>query len=74
MFCPPIQLRNDEKGQDLSEYCLLTALVALIGLGLFLYVTGGVKNLWTTANTTLATGSAVSGSSGGANGTQSQGR
>lgn len=67
-------LRKDEKGQDLSEYCLVTALVALIGLGLFLYVSGGVQNLWTTANTTLATGNAVSAGGGGATGSQSQGR
>lgn len=67
-------LRKDDKGQDLSEYCLLTALVALIGLGLFLYASGGVQNLWTTANTTLAVGSTVSAGGGGATGSQSQGR
>lgn len=65
-------LRKDDKGQDLSEYCLLTALVALIGLGLFLYVSGGIHNLWGTANTTLANGAAAADTSGGgANGSQS---
>jgi Flp pilus assembly pilin Flp len=67
-------LRKDDHGQDLSEYCLLTALVALIGLGLFLYASGGVQNLWTTANTTLAVGNTVSVGGGGATGSQSHGR
>jgi Flp pilus assembly pilin Flp len=66
-------LRKDEKGQDLSEYCLLTALVALVGLGIFLFASGGVHNLWTTANTTLANGNGVSASGGGATGSQSHG-
>ena len=67
-------LRKDEKGQDLSEYCLLAALVALVGLGLFLYASGGVQNLWTTANSTLANGNGVSVSGGGATGSQSHGQ
>ncbi len=64
-------LRKDENGQDLSEYCLLAALVALIGLGLFLFASGGVQNLWTTANTTLANGNGASVSGGGTAGSQS---
>ncbi|HEV2448227.1 MAG TPA: hypothetical protein VGS58_19985 [Candidatus Sulfopaludibacter sp.] len=55
-------------GQDLSEYCLLTALVALIALAIIWNVSGGVQGLWSTSNTSLASaGTAVSGSgSGGA--------
>jgi Flp pilus assembly pilin Flp len=47
--------RND-RGQDVAEYCLLTALVLLIAAGVFFQVSGGMQNLWTTANTSLATG------------------
>jgi Flp pilus assembly pilin Flp len=66
-------LRKDDKGQDLSEYCLLTALVSLVILGLYLYASGGVKNLWSTANTTLDNGAGVVAGGGGAVGTKSQG-
>jgi Flp pilus assembly pilin Flp len=38
----------------LAEYCLITALIALCACGIFYKVSGGMQNLWTTANTTLA--------------------
>jgi len=63
-------LDKDERGQDLSEYCLLTAVVALLALGLYLYVSGGVKNLWTNANSTLGSSAQVGTVSGGASGTE----
>jgi len=44
---------KDEGGQDLSEYCLIMALVALVALGIFLHVSGGMQNLWTVANSSL---------------------
>ena len=47
-------LRRSE-GQDLSEYCLLTALLALIALGIFWHVSGGMQALWSNGNSTLAT-------------------
>lgn len=60
-----------EEGQDLSEYCLLAALVALIALGIFIHVSGGIQNLWTVANTSLANApGAASTSGGGASGSQ----
>jgi len=49
-----------ENGQDLAEYCLMTALVALIALGIFWRVSGGIQGLWGTANSTLANSSAPS--------------
>lgn len=49
----------DELGQDLAEYCLLTALIALIGLGILYRVSGGMQNLWSTANTTLVQGNST---------------
>jgi Flp pilus assembly pilin Flp len=50
---------HDDLGQDLAEYCLLTALIALIGLGILYRVSGGMQNLWTTANTTLVQGNSA---------------
>jgi Flp pilus assembly pilin Flp len=58
--------KNDD-GQDLAEYCLLVALVALIGLGLLTHFSGGIQNIWNSANQTLASGSsATSGQTGAA--------
>ena len=66
-------LREEENGQDLSEYCLLTALLALIAAGIFIHAAGGVQNLWSVANQTLANGnSTVAG--GGPAGAQPSGR
>ena len=55
------KLSNDGLGQDLAEYCLLTALVALVAFGIFYYVSGGVHSLWTTANTALVDGNTSGG-------------
>jgi Flp pilus assembly pilin Flp len=56
---------RDEAGQDLSEYCMLLALIVLVAAGIFLKVSGGVGSLWTVANSTLnatsATGAVTSG-------------
>jgi Flp pilus assembly pilin Flp len=49
-------LRGKDRGQDLAEYCLMTALVALIALGIFWHVSGGLHGLWNSANTSLTTG------------------
>lgn len=54
-----------EEGQGLAEYCLAAAFIALIALGFYIHLSGGVHDLWTTANSTLVSGSATtSGSSG----------
>ena len=56
---------REETGQDLAEYCLLTALVALIGLGIFVHLSGGMQSLWGGANTSLTAGNmAISGTTG----------
>ena len=61
-----------ERGQDLAEYCLLTALVALLGLGILIHLSGGMQALWGGANTSLASGnSAISASAAGADATTS---
>jgi Flp pilus assembly pilin Flp len=48
--------RKQDRGQDLSEYCLITALIALVALGIFVHVSGGVQNMWTSGNSTLVAG------------------
>lgn len=47
-------LARDEKGQDLIEYTLLLAFVALASAALFIGAGGSVQTIWTTANTQLA--------------------
>ena len=59
-------LRKDSRGQDLAEYCLITAFVALVGLGIFIYMSGGVQSIWNTASTQLVAGNTSSQTSGGA--------
>jgi Flp pilus assembly pilin Flp len=44
---------NDEQGQDLIEYTLLMAFVALASAALFLGAGGSIKGIWTTTNATL---------------------
>jgi Flp pilus assembly pilin Flp len=53
--------RKSDEAQDLAEYCLLTALVALIALGIFCYASGGIQGMWSSAGTTLATGNTTTG-------------
>ena len=51
-------LRNfwkDEQGQDLIEYTLLMAFVALASAALFLGAGDSIKGIWTTTNSQLAT-------------------
>ena len=49
-----MQLWKDEQGQDLIEYTLLIAFVALASAALFLGAGGSIKGIWTTTNTQLA--------------------
>ena len=53
---------RSEQGQDLAEYCMITALVALFACALFVKVSGGIQNIWGTANTTLAAEGSSTGS------------
>ena len=55
---------EQDQGQDLAEYCLITALIVLIALAIFWRVSGGIQDVWDTANTTLAAGNSTSGSAG----------
>ena len=44
---------NDESGQDLIEYTLLLAFVALASAALFMGAGGSVAGIWTTTNSQL---------------------
>jgi Flp pilus assembly pilin Flp len=44
-------------GQDLAEYCLITALIALLGLGILVRMSGGLQSLWVSAGNTIGAAS-----------------
>jgi Flp pilus assembly pilin Flp len=56
-------LREEECGQDIAEYCLIIAFIALVALGIFWHVSGGLQGMWTSINNSLVAGN--SGSSAG---------
>ena len=45
---------RDEQGQDLIEYTLLLAFVALASAALFIGAGNSVKGIWTATNTQLS--------------------
>ena len=49
---------NDEQGQDLIEYTLLMAFVALASAALFIGTGGSVKGIWSTTNSQLVAANA----------------
>jgi Flp pilus assembly pilin Flp len=49
---------NDEQGQDLIEYTLLMAFVALASAALFLGAGGSIKGIWTTTSAQLVNANA----------------
>ena len=51
-------LWNDEQGQDLIEYTLLMAFVALASAALFLGAGGKISNIWTITNNQLSSAAA----------------
>jgi Flp pilus assembly pilin Flp len=48
-------LWQDQQGQDLIEYTLLMAFVALASAALFLGAGSSIKGIWTATNTQLTT-------------------
>lgn len=46
---------NDEQGQDLIEYTLLMAFVALASAALFIGAGTSIKGIWSTTNSQLTT-------------------
>ena len=51
---------NDEQGQDLIEYTLLMAFVALASAALFIGAGGSIKGIWSTTNSQLEAANAGS--------------
>ena len=45
-----LQFLNDEQGQDLIEYTLLIAFVALASAALFMGAGGSISTIWTATN------------------------
>ena len=50
---------SDQQGQDLIEYTLLMAFVALASSALFLGAGGSIQGIWTTSNTQLTNANSV---------------
>jgi Flp pilus assembly pilin Flp len=44
---------NDDQGQDLIEYSLLMAFVALASAALFLTAGGSIQGIWSSSNSQL---------------------
>src|SRR5215213_3055772 len=42
-----------EEGQDLADYCLLTALVALMAGAILFHVSGGLNSIWSIGSQSL---------------------
>jgi Flp pilus assembly pilin Flp len=51
---------RDESGQDMLEYALLLAFIALAGTAMFLGMSSSANTLWSAANSNLAAGNAGS--------------
>jgi Flp pilus assembly pilin Flp len=49
---------NDEQGQDLIEYTLLMAFVALASAALFIGAGKSITSIWTSTNTQLSAAAA----------------
>jgi Flp pilus assembly pilin Flp len=54
--------KHEDHGQDLAEYCLITALIALVAAGILFHMSGGMQGLWNSATTSLASGNATTNS------------
>jgi Flp pilus assembly pilin Flp len=50
---------RDEQGQDLIEYTLLLAFVALASAALFITAGGSVNSIWSVANSRLSNAAAA---------------
>jgi Flp pilus assembly pilin Flp len=55
-------LWRDESGQDLIEYSLLIAFVALSSAALFINTGSSVSKVWSTSNSTLSHAAAIAAS------------
>jgi len=53
------RLLKEEQGQDLVEYTLLLAFVALASAALFISAGSAIQGIWTAANTKLTNANAA---------------
>lgn len=51
-----VDLVRDEQGQDLVEYSLLIAFIAIAAVAILRGTSGSIRSVFTTANTALANG------------------
>jgi Flp pilus assembly pilin Flp len=58
-------LSEEERGQDVAEYCLITAFIVLVCLGIFWHFSGGLQGMWSSINGSLTAGNAGTRSAGG---------
>ena len=52
---------NDDQGQDLIEYTLLMAFVALASAALFIGAGGSISGIWSTTNSQLSAANTAAG-------------
>jgi Flp pilus assembly pilin Flp len=52
---------HEEQGQDLIEYTLLLAFVALAAIALFVSAGGTIQGVWARGNQTLGTANSIAG-------------
>jgi len=53
------RLWNEDNGQDLIEYTLLMAFVALASAALFLGAGGSISGIWSTSNSQLSSANSI---------------
>ena len=61
-------LLQEDRGQDVAEYCLITAFVVLVCLGIIWYFSGGMQGIWTSINNSLTSTNAGTSPAGGVGG------
>ena len=57
MHLTPLRWMVEEDGQDMTEYTLLLAFVAMVAAALALYNSAAISGIWSVANSYLALGS-----------------
>jgi Flp pilus assembly pilin Flp len=53
---------REESGQDLIEYTLLMAFIALASAAIFISAGGSLANIWTTGGSTMSTAASTAAS------------
>ena len=53
---------RDEQGQDLIEYTLLTAFIAVVSAGIFMNAGKSVKTVWAAGSTQLSNAAVIAAS------------